>query len=122
MKKIEDYQQILFKQNDEEEDIHNELSINSQNEKLNNIKEIYEKTKLVSNISKNINDIVNIQEHKLDSIEGNIRNAQNKCKEGTKQIEIKNEKDKHEYSSNCSLICYLCILIFVFTMLVVNTK
>lgn len=113
-----------FKMEEEEEKVSppkNNINKN-QEERQKNINDIYQKTILVSDISKNINEIATMQEAKVESIESNIRSGKDNCEKATGELEVKHSKVKQEYSNNGKLAFYLIILIIVFSLLVYFTK
>ncbi|MCQ2816153.1 MAG: hypothetical protein MJ252_02695 [archaeon] len=121
----ENPQKEIVKEEDEEEK--NSIPINTnlipeQDEKLKNINEIYEKTMLVSDISKNINEIVGMQDKKIETIESNINTGNINTKAAKEELDVKHSKVEKEYSNNTKLAFYLILLIVIFLLLIYITK
>ena len=99
----------------------NEMNI-EENNKLRNgdeIEEIYAKTKLISQISKDIHVLAKKQENKLESIESNIINVNENAIASSKAIDTKDKTSQQALSSSTNkLISYLLILIIIFILII----
>jgi hypothetical protein len=99
----------------------NEMNI-EENNKLRNgdeIEEIYAKTKLISQISKDIHILANKQENKLESIESNIIHVNENAIASSKAIDTKDKASQQALSSSTNkLISYLLILIIIFILII----
>jgi hypothetical protein len=98
----------------------NEMNI-EENNKLRNgdeIEEIYAKTKLISQISKDIHILAKKQENKLESIESNIIHVNENAIASSKAIDTKDKASQQALSSSTNkLISYLLILIIIFILI-----
>ena len=83
--------------------------INNKNEQIN---DLYNKTLLVNEISKEVNTIVHGQKEKLEDIESNIKDTEDNTKKTFKTILDHSLNDKNSQLSKCYIILLLCILIF----------
>lgn len=99
----------------------NEMNI-EENNKLRNgdeIEEIYAKTKLISQISKDIHILAKKQENKLESIESNIIHVNENAIASSKAIDTKDKASQQALSSSTNkLISYLLILIIIFILII----
>jgi hypothetical protein len=102
-------------------DSDNEMNI-EENNKLRNgdeIEEIYAKTKLISQISKDIHILAKKQENKLESIESNIIHVNENAIASSKAIDTKDKASQQALSSSTNkLISYLLILIIIFILII----
>ena len=98
----------------------NEMNI-EENNKLRNgdeIEEIYAKTKLISQISKDIHILAKKQENKLESIESNIIHVNENAIASSKAIDTKDKASQQALSSSTNkLISSLLILIIIFILI-----
>ena len=87
--------------------------------KRDEIEEIYAKTKLISQISKDIHILAKKQENKLESIESNIINVNENAIASSKAIDTKDKASQQTLSSSTNkLISYLLILIIIFILII----
>lgn len=89
-------------------------------EKQTHIKEIYEKTVIISKISKDIKEIAHAQEKTIESIENNIQSADTKLIGAKVNIDKKDKENQKEFNNTkklafflISLILLLCLFLFL---------
>ena len=75
------------------------------------IDNIYKKTLLVNQISKEVNQITFSQEEKLNDIENNIHNVEENTKETFKTLLNTAKEDKKNKISNCWIILFLTLFL-----------
>ncbi len=75
------------------------------------IDNIYKKTLLVNQISKEVNQITYSQEEKLNDIENNIHNVEENTKETFKTLLNTAKEDKKNKISNCWIILFLTLFL-----------
>ena len=83
--------------------------INNKNEQIN---ELYTKTLLVNEISKEVNTIVHGQKDKLEDIESNIKDTEDNTKKTFKTILDHSINNKNNQLTKCYIILLLCVLLF----------
>ena len=115
-------------QNEEEKENSNPITDNDNENEMNiennvrngdEIQEIYAKTKLISQISKDIHVLAKKQENKLDSIESNIIHVNENAISSSKAIDTKDKASQQALSlSTNKLISYLLILIIIFILII----
>ena len=89
-------------------------------EKQTHIKEIYEKTVIISKISKDIKEIAHAQEKTIESIENNIQSTDTKLIGAKVNIDKKDKENQKEFNNTkklafflISLILLLCLFLFL---------
>ena len=89
-------------------------------EKQTHIKEIYEKTVIISKISKDIKEIAHAQEKTIESIENNIQTTDTKLIGAKVNIDKKDKENQKEFNNTkklafflISLILFLCLFLYL---------
>lgn len=82
-------------------------------EKQEHIKEIYEKTVIISKIAKDIKEIAQSQEKTIESIENTIQSADTKLIGAKINIDKKNRENEKEFTNTKKLAFFLISLILI---------
>lgn len=91
--------------------------VQSKNEQVDNI---YKKTLLVNELSKEINTLTHNQEEKMENIEENILHVENNAKDTLKSAFKVAQKDQRFKVNNCYVMLFLIVLIIVILIILIH--
>jgi hypothetical protein len=83
-------------------------------------KHIYEQTKIVENISKDINSLTRVHSQKLESLEDNIITIKDDSEESYKTVLKVSKEDRNFKQNKCWILFLVLILIVLFLLIFFN--
>ena len=83
-------------------------------------KHIYEQTKMVENITKDINLLTNVQSQKLETIDDNIVTVKDNAQKSYKTVLKTSEEDKKFKENKCWIMLFISFALFFALLIFLN--